>query len=128
MRLPIHALELWASTAGLMTLRLMNSRDLSTYVLEYTDNAASEFVADSQQSRCPLLQHLLAARSDFFDASGMCTLPQRVSSAHNLWADWLSRGDVPRVIASAIRLGLRPFRVFPPTPALDLLDTLSACV
>ena len=125
LRLPIHALELWASTAGLMTLRLVVNRCESTYVLEYTDNAASEFVADSQQSRCRFLQQLLLARSDFFDASGVCSLPQRVSSAHNLWADWLSRGEIARVIANAIRLGLRPCRVFPPPPAEVLLDTLS---
>ena len=126
LRLPIHALELWASSAGLMSLRLVDKRDSDSFVLEYTDNAASEFVSDSQQSRCQYLQLLLAARSDFFDESGICSLPQRVTSAHNLWADLLSRGQATRVIASAVRLGLRPVRVFPCAAACSLLDSLVA--
>ena len=125
LRLPIHALELWASSAGLMTLRCVVPSDASTYVLEYTDNAASEFVGDSQQSRCPLLQCLIAARGDFFDATGMCALPQRVSSAHNSWADWLSRNRLNQVIASAVRLGLRPCEVALPREAWTLLDSLA---
>ena len=124
--LPIHALELWASTAGLMSVRVVHARDDNTFVLEYTDNAASEFVADSQQSRCPYLQHLLAARSDFFDESGVCSLPQRVTSEQNQWADWLSRGHVAWVLAAAVRLGLRPARVFPSPPANTLLNSLAA--
>ena len=108
-----------------MSLHAVAHRHMNSFVLEYTDNAASEFVADSQQSPCEFLQLLSAARSDFFDASGMCTLPQRVKSAHNLWADWLSRGEVAKVIANAIRLGLKPFRVFPPPDANKLLDSLS---
>ena len=126
LHLPIHALELWASTAGLMAARVAHDKCENTFVLEYTDNAASEFVADSQQSRCHYLQLLLAARSDFFDESGVCSLPQRVSSEHNVWADWLSRGQVARVLAEAVRLGLRPARVFPTPPARALLDALTA--
>ena len=126
LRLPIHALELWASTAGLMSVRTVNDKNDHTFVLEYTDNAASEFVADSQQSRCVYLQHLLAARSDFFDESGVCALPQRVTSEHNKWADWLSRGQVARMLAAAVRLGLRPARVFATPPARALLDSLTA--
>ena len=95
-------------------------------MLEYTDNAASEFVADSQQSRCRFLQALLLARCDFFDASNVCSLPQRVASVHNLWADWLSRGEVARMLASAVRLGLNPHRVSLPNSAWDLLDSITA--
>ena len=122
--LPIHALELWTSSVALMSAYSQHKGEVNPLMLEYTDNAASEFVADSQQSRCPYLQHLIAARSDFFDASGVCSLPQRVSSVHNLWADLLSRGEVARVIASAVRLGLRPCRLFPPDTAWPLLESL----
>ena len=124
--IPIHALELWASTVGLMALFSRKPSGSSPFVLEYTDNAASEFVADSQQSRCPFLQALLLARCDFFDASNVCSLPQRVASIHNLWADWLSRGMVARVLASAVRLGLNPHRVSLPNDAWDLLDSITA--
>lgn len=124
--IPIHALELWASTVGLMTLFRRKLSGSSPFVLEYTDNAASEFVADSQQSRCRFLQALLLARCDFFDASNVCSLPQRVASVHNLWADWLSRGEVARMLASAVRLGLNPHRVSLPNSAWDLLDSITA--
>ena len=98
------------------------------FVLEYTDNAASEFVADSNQAACPLLQILIAARGDFFDSSGVCALPQRVESKKNVWADSLSRGNVDAVIVNAVRLGLRPHRLFPPKQALVLLDVLVAAI
>jgi len=113
-RIPFHALELWASTVGLFTAYALRAfKQYRPFALEYTDDSPSEFVADSNQAKCPLLQFLIVARSDFFDASGVCSLPKRVSSAANVWADQLSRNQVDRVIVSGLSRSAR----LDPTPS-----------
>ena len=82
-------------------------------------------VHDSQASRCELLQLIIQARAEFFDASGVCAVPQRVASKQNQWADWLSRGEWQRVIAACIELGLQPVWVDVPQSASVLRKSVA---
>ena len=64
------------------------------------------------------------ARADFLEAAQLCSLPQRVSSENNLWADWLSRGRWAEVVAAVIACGLRPVWVNMPAAAVPLRSAL----
>ena len=121
--IPIHGKEAWASTAAIMTMKVIQQE--SDYVLEYTDNSPTEWVVDSQQSKCEFLQTVIEARAEFFDASGMCSLPQRVSSANNVWADFLSRGWSQYVLWKVAKLGLKPIVVPLASQAELLLEVLA---
>ena len=111
--MPIHVLEFWTNSMGLEAVWLRDSSH--QFVVEYTDNSAAEVIADSQHSSSLLMTMIASWRSDFMDSSGMCVLPQRVSSAENVWADWLSRGQLWAVLREAAQLGLQP-RFFPVPP------------
>ena len=121
-QLVIHAKEAWVTTAAVMSIKAVNSS--VSFVLEYTDNAATEWVADSQASRCVLLQEIISARARFFDAADVCTLPQRVKSEHNIWADWLSRGQIQKFIAAVCKCDLKPCQVPLVLEASNLLESL----
>ena len=123
-RVLIHAREAFISTCALISTHLHAPSRL--FVLEYTDNTPTEFVHDSQASRCPLLQHIIEARGDFLDASGLCVLPQRVKSKDNRWADMLSRGHWKAVLAEVVRRGLRPVWVDMPRDAQVLRASLAS--
>ena len=98
------------------------------FCLEYTDNTPTETVHESQSARCHFLQTVIDARADFFDASGLCALPQRVSSKDNIWADKLSRGAWRQVVEACIEKGLKPFWIGVPSAASRLRSALSAIV
>ena len=97
-----------------------------SFVLEYTDNSPTEYVHESQASRCELLQHIIEARGDFLDATGLCVLPQRVKSKDNRWADMLSRGHWKAVLVEVVRRGLRPVWVDMPHAAKSLRSSLAS--
>ena len=120
--IPIHAREAYISTAAVMSAHaLFPSRN---HCLEYTDNSATECVHESQSAQCPKLQIVIEARADFLDAAGVCVLPQRVSSVHNVWADWLSRGEWRRVIEAVVACGLEPLWIGVPNMASALRRAL----
>ena len=120
----IHAREAYIATAATMAAHV--ACPARRFCLEYTDNTPTECVHEKQSARCPLLQTIIEARSQFFDASGVCALPQRVSSKHNLWADWLSRGEWRRAVAAMVECGLRPQWVGAPHRASVLRSVLRA--
>ena len=68
---------------------------------------------------------MIEARADFLDAAGVCVLPQRVSSEHNVWADWLSRGEWRRVIECVLACGLEPMWICVPIMASALRRALA---
>ena len=125
--IPIHAREAFVSTAATMSAHAHFPTRM--FCLEYTDNTPTEFVHESQSSGCKFLQSIIAARADFLDAANLCTLPQRVSSQNNVWADLLSRGGWQRVVAMVVDAGLNPVWVTMPEPAKSLRGALvSLCV
>ena len=119
---PIHAREGFISTAAVMSAHALHPG--RSCCLEYTDNSPCEVVHDSQASRCAFLHTIVDARAEFFDASGLCALPQRVKSKDNKWADDLSRGLWRRVIVEVVALGLKPIWVSLPLVACTLRASL----
>lgn len=122
--IPIHALELWATTA--LTCLVYETDATSAFIVEYTDNQGAEWVADTQSSKSPHFHLLIDARADFFDSSGVCTITQRVSTHHNSWADDLSRGRLAKVWYEAVSLGLQPVRLSIPPHCILWLEQLAA--
>ena len=121
---PIHAREAYISTGALMAAHALCPH--RTLCIEYTDNTPTEFVHDSQHSKCDLLQLIVDARAEFMDASGVCSIPQRVSSKNNLWADQLSRGQWQLVVEACLALDLRPIWIDMPRCASVLRQALAA--
>ena len=120
--IPIHAREAFISSAATMSANAHFPHRM--FCLEYTDNTPTEFVHESQSSGCRFLQTIIAARAEFLDAANLCTLPQRVSSQNNLWADLLSRGHWQRVLAMVADAGLTPVWVLLPELAKLLREAL----
>jgi hypothetical protein len=124
--LPIHVLEFWTNSMGLEAAWTHNHEH--QFIVEYTDNAAAEVIGDSQYSRSESMVLIADWRADLMDATGLCALPQRVTSADNEWADWLSRGKRSDVLAAARSLGLSVTLLSAPPSALRLLSTLVATI
>jgi hypothetical protein len=123
-QLPIHVLEFWTNSMG---LEAVWSHDHSNqFVVEYTDNTAAEIIGDSQYSKAEHMLRIAAWRAEFMDGTGLCVLPQRVTSEDNVWADWLSRGRSAEVLAEARALGLSPTILSCPPRSRALLASIVA--
>ena len=81
-------------------------RPSAKYVLEFTDNSAAESVAESMASTKPLFIQLSEERDVLIRQRDLFTMSDRVSSKANVWADWLSRGDVALVREAAQKADL----------------------
>ena len=120
--LPIHVLEFWTNSMGLEAVWTQDHKH--EFIVEFTDNVAAEVIGDSQYSSSEPMMLIAEWRSDFMDATGVCSLPQRVSSAHNVWADMLSRGLASEVLRQALLLGLSPTVLPVPPRSAALLEAL----
>ncbi len=107
-QLLICDLELAASTLGIVSLQPLISRSA---VYSFTDNTVAMAAMRSMAPSTAAMQRLTAARAAWLLEAGVAEAAERVTSAANLWADMLSRGDVGGVLVQALALGLRPRRV-----------------
>ncbi|MDC0525663.1 hypothetical protein OAO87_01595 [bacterium] len=101
-------LELAASTFGLVALQ---PELRQRHVYSFTDNTVAMAAMRSLTPSTAAMQQLTAARAAWMAERGVAEAAERVTSAANLWADMLSRGDVAGVLQQAARLGLRARRV-----------------
>ena len=86
--LNIATLELYASSAGLVTLA---PAACLTEVYSYTDNTVALAAMRSLSPKAAPMQQLTAARIQWMRAHGVREVAERVSTTANLWADLLSR-------------------------------------
>ena len=118
-QLLICDLELAASTFGLVALQPIVGRRA---VYSYTDNTVAMSAMRSLSPTTAAMQHLTAARTSWILAEGVAEAAERITSASNLWADMLSRGDEQGVVEQAAALGLRARRVDVPAGWRELLQ------
>ena len=110
-QLLICDLELAASTLGLVALQ----PELGcASVYSFTDNTVAMSAMRRQSPSTLAMQEFIAARATWLTRHGVTEAAERVTSAANLWADMLSRGDVAGVVLQALALHLRPRRVAVP--------------
>ena len=106
--LDISVKELFASTAGLMTLRPFAGW-MSVY--NYTDSMVALATMRSATPTSARLQALSAVRVDLLIQIGVREAAERIGSKSNLWADLGSRGRGDEVVRQAARLGMSTLRV-----------------
>ena len=106
--LDISVKELFASTAGLVTLTPFAGW---TAVYNYTDSMVALATMRSATPTAARLQALSAARVDLLIQIGVREAAERIGSKSNLWADLGSRGRGDEVVRQAARLGKSTLRV-----------------
>lgn len=122
-RLLICDLELAASTLGLVALQPLLGRRA---VYSFSDNTVAMSAMRSAAPSTAAMQQLTTARVAWLLEADVLEAAERVTSAANLWADMLSRGDVGGVLLQALALGLRPRRVEVPASWRALVATAAA--
>ena len=96
------------------------------YFYEFTDNSVVLAVMRSMTPGTLRLQVLMERRIELLSRKGWRSLPERISSINNLWADMLSRGEWMDVQRQAEALGYK-FVVLPiPEVCRASRDVLSA--
>jgi hypothetical protein len=107
--------ELLASTIALEVLA--PAADLAA-VYSFTDNTVAMGAMRKLTPSTTSAQFLIIRQVDWLLANGVSTTAERVSSAHNLWADLLSRrGGEQYFLRQAAALGLRPRKLEIPASA-----------
>ena len=117
-QLLICDLELAASTLGLVALQPLLRR---SFIYSFTDNTVAMAAMRQMSPSTDAMQRLSAARATWMLAQGVGEAAERVTSAANLWADMLSRGDAAGVLQQAATLGLRTRRVDVPAEWRELV-------
>ena len=120
--LHINEKELYASTAGLLTLAPLAGW---TSVHNFTDSTVAMGAMRSFTASSPRMQELLATRATWLLEAGVAEAVYRVTSAQNLWADLASRGKSAEMERQAAALGLTCERV-PVVRQLSSIDHLAA--
>ena len=120
--LHINEKELYASTAGLLTLAPLAGW---TSVHNFTDSTVAMGAMRSFTASSPRMQELLATRAAWLMETGVAEAVYRITSSQNLWADLASRGKAAEMERQAIALGLTPQQV-PVVAQLRTLDHLVA--
>ena len=107
-RLHINEKELFASTAGLMTLA--PAAGLKS-VHNFTDSTVAMGAMRSFTATSPRMQEMLVTRTEWMLRTRVAEAVFRCTYHHNLWADLASRGFAAEMGRQAQALGLRPVRV-----------------
>jgi len=121
-QLHINEKELFASTAGMLTL--VPAAGL-TSIHNFTDSTVAMGAMRSYTATSPRMQEMLATRTEWMLETGVAEAVYRCTSHHNLWADLASRGWADEMERQARALGLRTLRV-PVAPAMATADYLVA--
>lgn len=118
-RLNIATLELLAATWGPVAL---TTGDVGSELVSFTDNVIVAKELRVGWSDDSLRNAVLTRRSEWLRAAGQREAVARVTSKNNVWADWGSRGQLPKVVAAARAAGLRVVHV----PVPDIWRSLPA--
>ena len=103
-----------------MALRVISDKFPGAHhVIEFTDNAAAEAVAESMVSSAPMFQELALERDKLIRERDLYTMSDRIASAANLWADWLSRGDEKLVLQAITAAELKHEELVVPPDVRD---------
>ena len=107
-RFSINVLEAKVRDDGLYRFaRLALSKGIAiTHVLAFTDNTAAEHTAERGRTGSDPMHELLQRRQDWLVEHGISAATERVTSADNDLADWLSRGDIAEVLRVVEAAGL----------------------
>ena len=104
----IAELELAASTFGLVALSpLVGMVD----VFSFTDNTVAMANMRNCVASSVAAQRLVTSRLEWMQHRGVSESAERITSKANLWADFLSRGQVDVVLRQAKQFGLECERV-----------------
>jgi hypothetical protein len=98
-----------------------------SHLLEFSDNSGTEWSMRRETPSAVGMQAVAQRRSEFLQSRGLFSRAARVTSADNMWADWLSRQRIERVISEATALGLQVVRLHV-SPSLRDLSWLLAVV
>ena len=102
--LSISVLEYAISLFAAMVFHALHPA--TSHLLEFSDNSGTEWSMRRETPSSALMQAVAAKRSIFLRDASIFSRVNRVTSADNAWADWLSRQRLSDVLSDAAALGL----------------------
>ena len=113
-RFSINVLEAKTRDDGLVAFveKARSMGCIVTHALGFTDNTSAEFTAERGRTQSDPMHELLLERHRLLQELRVHAATERVTSADNDLADWLSRGDVEEVLRVVHAAGLQAERIF----------------